>query len=103
MPLISRTARSPPCPSRGADTVQQANAAPTVQMPMRSSGRPHLEAAGAGIDLPVTIGAAVEAAATSDDGNAVALTTLPSVAVGAMQQSGGVRDEIQVSVQCTAA
>ena len=48
------------------------------------------------------MGAAVEAAATSDDGNVVALTTLPSVAVGARQQSGGVRDENQVPVQCTA-
>ena len=48
------------------------------------------------------MGAAVEAAATSDDGNVVPLTTLPSVAVGARQQSGGVRDENQVPVQCTA-
>ena len=86
----------------GLPQCQQANAAPTVKMPIRSSGRPHLEAVGAGIDRPVTMGAAVEAAATSDDGNVVALTTLPSVAVGARQQSGGVRDENQVPVQCTA-
>ena len=86
----------------GLPQCRQANAAPTVKMPIRSSGRPHLEAVGAGIDRPVTMGAAVEAAATSDDGNVVALTTLPSVAVGARQQSGGVRDENQVPVQCTA-
>ena len=81
---------------------RQANGAPTVKMLIRSSGRPHLEAVGAGIDRPVTMGAAVEAAATSDDGNVVALTTLPSVAVGARQQSGDVRDENQVPVQRTA-
>ena len=86
----------------GLPQCRQANAAPTVKIPIRSSGRPHLEAVGAGIDRPVTMGAAVEAAATSDDGNVVALTTLPSVAVGARQQSGGVRDENQVPVQCTA-
>ena len=65
----------------GLTQCRQANAAPTVKMLIRSSGRPHLEAVGAGIDRPVTMGAAVEAAATSDDGNVVALTTLPSVAV----------------------
>ena len=87
----------------GLPQCRQANfAAPTVKMLIRSSGRPHLEAVGAGIDRPVTMGAAVEAAATSDDGNVVPLTTLPSVAVGARQQSGGVRDENQVPVQCTA-